>query len=212
MKKEIGLVILILILGNITAYSQEDTKVRLGLKISPTINFNRFQSNVDSISVNNSENSFKYLFGLFTDFRMSDNYIFNTGVMYTSRKLNFSATGASGAQYNEEFVIDYIEIPLTLKLLTNEFSIDTRVYAQIGFAFDITVNQTSKNNPELNTDKYSSGDASFYIGAGIDKMLGTTTGLFLGLFYQRGLVDISGKNELITAKNDILGLDFGIKF
>ena len=212
MKKAASFILIVFLVSLASNTFAQDKFVTLGLKISPTLNFNRIESQVDTITINDSPNSAKFLFGLFTDINLSENYIFNTGVMYTSRKLVFSATGDSGTGYNEEFILDYIEIPITVKLLTNEFSIDTRAYAQIGFAFDVTVNQTAKINPELNPNKYSTGDSNFYFGVGVDKMLGTTTGIFLGIFYQRGLIDISGKNDLISAKNDILGLDFGVKF
>jgi len=187
--------------------------VRIGIKASPTITFNRWQSDSDSINIVNSRDDTRFTFGLVADIEFKDNYYFSTGLLYSLRKLTFGAentnTGESDA---EQYSLEYIEIPLTLKLFTNDIGVDSKIYIQPGFTLDFLVNWKGINKNDTRITDLGFFDASFYIGAGFDKKLGVTNSFFIGLFFQRGLVDISTQNPGISVKNDLLGLDLGFLF
>ena len=192
------------------AFSQS---VKLGIKLSPTIIFNRFVSHSDSIAINNTQNDKRFTFGLTADFGLTDNYFFSTGVLYSLRKVTFAAVNLnSGESDTEQYSLEYIELPLTLKLYTNDIGVDSKIYFQPGFTLDFLVNWKGINKNDNRVNGFYFFDSSFYIGAGLEKMLGVTTAFFAGLFYQRGLVDIANKNDDITLKNDLLGLDLGLRF
>lgn len=187
--------------------------VRIGIKASPTITFNRWQSDSDSINIVNSRDDTRFTFGLIADLEFKDNYYFSTGLLYSLRKLTFAAentnTGESDA---EQYSLEYIEIPLTLKLFTNDIGVDSKIYIQPGFTLDFLVNWKGINKNDTRITDLGFFDASFYIGAGFDKKLGVTNSFFVGVFFQRGLVDISTQNPGISVKNDLLGLDLGFLF
>ncbi len=187
--------------------------VRIGIKASPTITFNRWQSDSDSINIVNSRDDTRFTFGLVADIEFKDNYYFSTGLLYSLRKLTFGAentnTGESDA---EQYSLEYIEIPLTLKLFTNDIGVDSKIYVQPGFTLDFLVNWKGINKNDTRLTDLGFFDASFYIGAGFDKKLGVTNSFFVGVFFQRGLVDISTQTPGISVKNDLLGLDLGFLF
>jgi len=187
--------------------------VRIGIKASPTITFNRWESSSDSINIVNSRDDTRFTFGVISDFEFRDNYFFSTGILYSVRKLSFAAentnTGESDA---EQYTLEYIEIPLTLKLFTNNIGVDSKIYVQPGFTLDFLVNWKGINKNDTRITDLGFFDASFYIGAGFDKKLGVTNSFFVGVFFQRGLVDISTKTPGISVRNDLLGLDLGFLF
>ncbi len=209
--KTVSCIVLAFLFGlHAPSFSQS---VRLGVKFSPTITFNRFVSHADSIAIENTRDDKRFTFGLTADFGLSDNYFFSTGALYSLRKVTFAAenlnTGESDA---EQYSLEYIEIPLTLKLYTNNIGVDSKIYVQPGFTLDFLVNWKGINKNDNRVKDFNFFDSSFYFGAGWDKQLGVTTSFFVGLFYQRGLVDIANKNDDITLKNDLLGLDLGLRF
>ncbi len=203
-------IITLLLLTTALAFGQG---VRIGIKASPTITFNRWQSDSDSINIVNSRDDTRFTFGLIADIEFKDNYFFSTGILYSLRKLTFAAentnTGESDA---EQYSLEYIEIPLTLKLFTNDIGVDSKIYVQPGFTLDFLVNWKGINKNDTRITDLGLFDSSFYIGAGFDKKLGVTNSFFVGVFFQRGLVDISTNTEGISVKNDLLGLDLGFRF
>ena len=203
-------IITLLLLTTALAFGQG---VRIGIKASPTITFNRWQSDSDSINIVNSRDDTRFTFGLIADIEFKDNYFFSTGILYSLRKLTFAAentnTGESDA---EQYSLEYIEIPLTLKLFTNDIGVDSKIYVQPGFTLDFLVNWKGINKNDTRITDLGLFDSSFYIGAGFDKKLGVTNSFFVGVFFQRGLIDISTNTEGISVKNDLLGLDLGFRF
>ena len=209
--KTFACIVLTFLLGlHVPAFSQS---VRLGIKFSPTVIFNRFVSHSDSIAIDNKRDDKRFTFGLTADFGLTDNYFFSTGALYSLRKVTFAAVNLnSGESDAEQYSLEYLELPLTLKLYTNDIGVDSKIYFQPGFTMDFLVNWKGINKNDNRVKDFNFFDSSFYIGAGWDKQLGVTTSFFAGLFYQRGLVDIANKNDDITLKNDLLGLDLGLRF
>lgn len=188
-------------------------QVQLGVKASPTITFNRWTSNSDSINIVNSRDDVRFTAGLTADFEIRENYFFNTGLLYSIRKLTFAAENLNTGETDaEQYSLEYIEIPLTLKLFTNDVGVDSKIYFQPGFTLDFLVNWKGINKNDTRITKLNFFDSSFYVGAGYDKKLGVTNSFFVGLFYQRGLVNVANNNPGIDLKNDILGLDLGFRF
>ncbi len=203
------LIVITIIFCQLSVFAQG---VKIGIKASPTITFNRWESSSDSINITNSRDDTLVTFGLIGDFEFKDNYFFSTGLLYSLRKLSFAAeninTGESDA---EQYTLEYIEIPLTLKLYTNNIGVDSKIYVQPGFTLDFLVNWKGINKNDTRITDLGFFDSSFYIGAGFDKKLGVTNSFFVGLFFQRGLVDIS-TTPGISLKNDLLGIDLGFRF
>ena len=192
-------------------YSQGD--IRLSVKIDPTVTFNRFESNSDSIIIENLRDDVRLTFGLAADIGMTESYYFSTGFLYSIRKVSFGAINEQTGETDEEqYSLEYIELPLTLKLFTNDLGVDSKIYFQTGFTLDFLVNWRGINKNDTRIEDLSFFDSSFLVGAGYDKQLGISTAFFIGLFYQRGLVNIANEDSGFSLKNDLLGLDLGLRF
>lgn len=209
--KKFPIVVFLLIAIPFVSYSQTD--LRLSLKMNPTVTYNRYTSKTDTITVENLRDDVRLTFGLAADLGLTESYFFSTGLLYSLRKVSFVALDQiSGETEDEQYQLEYIEIPVTLKLYTNDLGVDSKIYFQTGFTLDFLVNWNGINiNDDLVQD-FSFFDSSFYFGAGYDKQLGVSTAFFVGLFYQRGLVNITKNSPIVTLKNDILGLDLGLRF
>jgi len=210
MKKYSAVLLLILI---IPFKSQAQGDLRLSIKVNPAVTLNRFVSETDSLLIENLRDDVRLTFGLAADIGISESYFFSTGLLYSLRKVSFGAMSVpTGETDEEQYKLEYIELPLTLKLFTNNLGVDSKIYFQTGFTLDFLVNWNGINKNDNRVQEFNFFDSSFYIGAGFDKQLGVTTAFFIGLFYQRGLVDVANNNPEVTLKNDIAGIDLGLRF
>lgn len=206
--KRYSLVLILVFFSVFTSVAQ----VRLGLRASADLIFNRIKNSSDSVTFDNNGVNLRPSFGLIADFPISQNYYFNTGIGYISKRMKFKKTSNSGTA-TSEYIAQYIELPLSLKLYTNEVDLDKRVYFQIGTNMDVKVYDENKKGEEL-VRKFRPFDMTLLLGAGVEIYLGTNTSVLLGLSYQRGLINIignsSGRNDF-SLKNDLFGVDVSLK-
>ena len=221
---------LLALAGASTAFAQ----VEIGLKLSPSITSlrtdgpsgNKFQNGDTKLSLGG---------GLLVDYFFGENYAFSTGLFLTGRGGTFSYTDNSGGVAGQSFTstqklaIQYLELPVTVKLFTNEVAPGTRVYFQVGGALATPVGaringekfykDQGNNNEETKAfDHVFFFDANVLAGAGAEYQLGQSTKIFAGLSYHRGLVDIDRYLQKtrgfkdVAIKNSEVALDLGIKF
>ena len=210
MKKYYAVLLLVFI---IPFKTQAQGDLRLSIKVDPAVTLNRFVSETDSLLIENLRDDVRLTFGLAADVGISESYFFSTGLLYSLRKVSFGAVSvATGETDEEQYKLEYIELPLTLKLFTNDLGVDSKIYFQTGFTLDFLVNWNGINKNDNRVQEFNFFDSSFYVGAGLDKQMGVTTAFFIGLFYQRGLVDVANNNPEVTLKNDIAGIDLGLRF
>ncbi len=205
--------ILLLIIG-ISIYSSSTAQVRIGLRLAPYINTTGVEySGPDSTALTPGSPGFRYSAGPFVDAFFGENYAFSTGLFFSTRKTSVRERTPSG---NVEGVVNlqYIQIPVTLKLFTNEISDDIKLYFQLGGSADVKIAGKVKDN-----NNASDGTRSFNIclvaGAGIEYELGSNTAILLGISYNRGLINtLSEKSarEVANVNHNMIGLDLGIRF
>lgn len=208
-------------------------QVEIGLKVSPSISYLRTDS--PSATAFSSESSkFSFGGGIFMDYFFGENYAFNTGLFLTGKggtvsyneQLNFRP---GTTRVEQKIAIQYLEVPLTVKLFTNEVAPDTRVYFQVGGSLAIPV-QTRINGEKNYIDPYNSNnettagshvfgvDANIIGGVGAEYQLGQSTKFLAGLTYHHGLIDTdryfekSRNFDSVSIKNSIFSLDLGLKF
>ena len=112
--------------------------------------------------------------------------------------------------------LQYIQVPLNLKLKTDEISIDKWLFFQFGLAFEMKVDERGGNLQELYLKEFNFLDIVLDAGMGIEMKLGQNTALFTGLTYYRGLLNTIEPASFLKgdfkAKNDFWGLNLGLKF
>lgn len=206
-------------------------QVEIGLKISPSITSLRAES-TSTNAFGSDGSQFGFGGGLVVDYFFGENYAFSTGLLLTGKGGTISYTdvlpGNRTTVIKQKMTAQYLELPLSVKLFTNEIAPATRLYFQVGGSLNVPIGTRVNDSkfyvdPATNVENKASDyvyffDADALVGAGVEYQLGQSTKVFAGLGYHRGLVDIDHYFERkrdfkdVTIKNSSFGLDLGIKF
>ncbi|WP_258100145.1 PorT family protein [Marinoscillum pacificum] len=216
--------ILLLLVLVVFALNFSNAQSKLGLKFSPAISSNR-TSLVDSLyDVEPYNSPVKFSVGLIYDHEITDTYYFSTGIIFVPKYVGFQVSEEADqptANYTknniEEYRLNYLQIPVSLKLFTNEFQPDARIFFQVGMAPEIKVfSEPSEEDYDL-IEEFKNVDATIIFGTGVEYRAGVNTTLFAGFTYQRGLANVIktetfGFQEELYIRNTLVSLDVGIKF
>jgi hypothetical protein len=204
-------------------------QMEIGIQFSPTISGNRFVAE-DRHNFEKSSNTLRVGVGVVGDYFFSNNYAFSSGLMYRSKgsKISYTYMAESGdgeirsAKETDELTVQYLEVPLTLKLFTNEVAPDVVIYFQVGGALgtkvSAQVDQKKIINGEKTAKRFNIFETSAVLGTGAEMQLGQSTKLFGGVTYLRGLSNIDNyykkqlNDKTLAIKNNGVSIDVGIKF
>ncbi|MEQ9377823.1 MAG: outer membrane beta-barrel protein [Imperialibacter sp.] len=213
MKRIFILSIFCLISG--VAFSQ----VKIGLRFSPSYNINRVSSLSDTLILSPQQATFKMVLGIVTEFAFTDTYSFTTGLAFAPKSVGINFAGENGGSYTnatEEYKIQYLQIPVLLKLYTDDYLPGSRIYFHVGAMIDVKIFDSPENNDYVFIEKFLPVDASAVLGVGTDVELGISTIVFGGLSYNRGLTNMASKTIALDAKpivkSDYFQLELGLKF
>ena len=195
-------------------------KFHFGLKVSPAFSWMK----VDGTDIESDGGRFGMAYGLMTEFAISKNYSFATGVdvSYRSGKL-VGMDPFNGEKFSGIQKLQYVEIPIGLKLKTNEIGYIT-YYGQFGVLPGLLVkskedrNYESESVPDIsgngNQSKFYPINAYLNVGAGIEYNLGGNSAFTVGLRYNNGLIDIykGSDNESLQFRTDGVVMDIGVFF
>lgn len=206
-------VLLALVIGS---FAQKD--FQLGLQFSPNIGWLKpIGNNIEADGA-----KIGYTFGIIGDFNISDNYIFSTGIQlvntgFTLKKPDVQeVTNTQGILENgygstvTDLRLNYIEIPLTLKLRTNEVGY-MKYYGQVGIGLGANYRALSNeqftyvpangnatqpiSNEEVDyNDEINLFRAALIIGAGVEYNLSGNTSLIAGVTFNNGFTNIFSKD------------------
>lgn len=195
---------------------------QLGLRVSPNLNW--IKPNSENLERDGLK--FGFNFGLVGDFNFADNYSFSTGIglanvggkfIKPDIQLNPDGSGTSlHGQTNADVQLKYIEIPLTLKLKTNEIGY-MKYFAQVGFGIgfnydatadeEFTFNSNGVNGGTLSNDGVDYADeinalrASLILGLGGEYNLTGNTSLMLGLSFNNGFTNVFSEDIYAADEN-----------
>lgn len=224
MKKVYALLFLATVVTSV-AHADDDSKsFRFGLKAAPNFGF----IHTDTKELKNDGSQVGFTFGLLGDFIIGGdrNYAFSTGLLLNNvgGKTTFPFNNVN---LNRSTKYQYIELPLTLKLMTNEIGYIT-YYGQIGAdaAFNIaaksdydTFDQTGKLVRMTDEDVMDNTElfrASLIVGAGLQYNFSGNTSLLLGLTYNSGftniLKDVKVGDTELKARQNYIELTVGMYF
>lgn len=223
MKKTI-ILFLALFLSLKLSYSQYNGNFRLGLKAAPSIGWIKPKS--DTIEANGTHLGFS--FGLISEFVLADNYSFATGFDIASigGKSKYTKLKPTKEVYFDDYKLKYLEIPLTLKMKTNQVNA-TSFYGQIGLGlgFNLGARASEKitnidgsivisENKNLDVKKdISFVRASLIIGGGTEIAIMGNTAVLLGFTFNNGFLNMfSNNNNDKNAINNYVALNIGVLF
>jgi len=197
---------------------------RIGINFDPVMSW--FSPNSKTIDGAGAKLGFNGGLMLETTFRQ--NYVFATGIDLTYLGGNLlydnstiitvdkDADTTLLANTTVEYTLQYLSIPLSLKLKTNPIGYIS-YYGQVGLTpqFNISAKATSDNGNKLDNDNVNKEigllNLSFFIGGGIEYDLGGTTALNIGIFYNNGFIDLLADKDYKAALNYV-NLRLGVLF
>ncbi|HET8861108.1 porin family protein [Marivirga sp.] len=190
-------------------------QVRFGFKTAPNISFNRINAETDNTEFSTDGAGLRFQLGPIFDFEFKENHYFSTGLIFTSKRSAFIAdsTGATPERYNEHYNPQYLQIPLTLKLYTEEIGLDKKIYFQFGGTVDFRTNNPGDEEKIVKSFKFM--DLNSLLAIGLEYGIGIKTKVFGGLIYQRGLLNVINENiynDNFNLRNDFIGLELGLTF
>lgn len=192
----------------------EGNKVQLGFTTSPTFGWLTFPSGqTPEIEPDGMRTGFSY--GVLADIPFSDNYYFSTALTVSTLNAKATEPGVSNSIYK----LQYLEVPLTLKLKSIEAD-NRRFYGQFGINTGINIGSKQEimftNSSTPDEDNRDIGDlvnlfrAGLVLGGGAEWKMGENMNLLTGLTYSNGFTDVFDGEA--KAKNSYIALNLGIFF
>jgi hypothetical protein len=215
----------------------QDSRFRLGIRFAPALSTNRITDNneTDNLSFTNNGSGIRFSAGLTGDFYFGKNYSFYTGLWYSVFRsgMAWEGTGASTGFTGENvYNLQYVQVPLALKLFTNEISTDVKLFFILGGTLGVKISEKEKEWSTSIVERaerpqrgkaYSMADLGLLLGTGIEYQMGENTLVFTGINYNRGLLNTSSrKGPAYIDRKDadnffqnglgLISLEFGLKF
>jgi hypothetical protein len=163
-------------------------------------------------------------YGLVVEYFFKPNYGISTGLYGSyeggniSGRKAFSARSVNIKDVNEQYIIQTLSLPISLKLKTNEIKKKFHFYGQVGFTFNFFVSSRANFNDAIAEEsnpnsivsiekeniyrkdnevtrlipKFRSNfaDVRLQVGAGVEYKLNDKTFLLMGFYFNNGLVNI----------------------
>lgn len=208
---------------------EASAQVEIGVKFTPSLTSNRTVAQ-DKYNFDGQGVSGGFGLGVVADYFFGTNYAVTSGLMYNIKgstvKYTYTPDDAIGIsqKIEEDLSLQYLEIPIALKLFTNEIATDTKLYFQAGGSLNtMLAAKVNDKKVDASGDKYTKQfnlfEVDVLVGAGVEYQLGTSTKLFAGVTYHRGLTDVDDsrysrilRDDKVELMNNAFSLDFGIKF
>jgi len=212
------------------AFSQStSSKFRFGVKAQPALAWFRIDA-PNGTDVKSDGLPFGFGYGLITDFGFTDRYSFSTGLEVAYRGgrtlYNYKVTSGSTTTtttIKTKYSLQFVELPLTLKLRTNEIGYMT-YYFQVGVAPGYAIRSRAEikvNDVVIDSKKDVSSDInefnlSMIIGAGAEYNISGSTSLLFGLTFNNGFLDVLDDSPYngaaVKGNSNYLSLTVGILF
>ena len=193
-------------------------QVKLGLKFSPQLSLNQVELISDTLDMENASSTARFSLGLVVDKQFTDTYYFSTGLIIMPKRVGINIipeNGGTTPNTFEAYNLQYLQIPVTLKLYTNEIQPDLSIFFQVGGTLELKVDDRPKDEDYVLIEKFNPLDIGAMLGAGAEYRIGINTILFGGFSYQQGLINVVNEtrdNIDLTIKNSVITLDLGVKF
>lgn len=211
--------------------------VRFGIKLAPNMCWLRS----DTKGIEGDGSRIGYTFGLLTEFPIgaNGNYRFATGVFLNNigGKLKSTAPGTDSTGTATSIVttattsLRYIEVPLTIKMMTNEIGL-IRYYGQLGVSlganvrakqdYETVINAYGTTTSESDTKVDIKDDtdvfkAALVVGAGMEYNIAGNTSLLVGITYNNAFTSANTKDGVAGFDSpkiyaDYLELTLGVFF
>lgn len=150
-----------------------------------------------------------------------DRYAFGTGLWYTIRRMGYSQRAdrsPTASIQTAAFNLQCLQVPLTMKLVSNTLFRTGRSFIQYGGTIDFKLAETAIDYPnnylrqrDGNIDQFTAAGLSLLLAAGYMHRMGPTNDLMITMQYQRSLTNNAIPTNL-WAISQHLGFGIGLTF
>ncbi len=230
--KRVSLSLLFLIFVS-SAFAQDDTGFKLGLKMGLPIGFNSVKSTENGIDASPNGASLRFTIGPIADVVWTERYAFTMGVLFTTKQANYKANFVTipPLLLEEKYGLQYIQLPVGLKLFSDELFENGKGFVNFGVQPEVLVGSKRKsgdytdnnNRPASYITKFSPLDFGMFIGVGVEYKIGNNP-IFAGINYQRSFINVVNKEDsgslpnflsikqnLISIKQNLISFEVGVK-
>lgn len=203
-------------------------QVEIGLKLSPSVTNLRAES-PSNRSFQNEKSKLTIGGGLIVDYFFGQNYAFSTGLQLVGKGGTISFLDPiNDRRYEQKIGVQYLEVPVSVKLFTNDITTDTKLYFQLGGTLGGAIAARIDGNKRYISpttgdeskalDHVITPEIAALLGFGVEYQLGQSTKVLAGLSYHRGLLNVdkyfedNRKFSDVNLKNSEFALDLGLKF
>lgn len=211
-------------------------KFRVGFNLSPAVDF--FQPNTEGVDLDKAKAKFGY--GMMAEYAFTNNYALAFGLEHKMAGASLDFGADADARYfnqsdEEEYRLltrtyryDYVNLPITLKLMTNEIGYFT-YFGQFGVDVSVLVSSKAKDLRQLLTDTVMVGgkvteemfseasdsddfvgrynqsmfiNVKLRIGAGFEWNFSGNTSLVASISYHNGFIDLMRDPDADKIEND----------
>lgn len=209
-------------------YARPTHLIEMGVRFAPGLNINTAEGSGAYAGFQPNGTGVRISVGPTLDyFFFKDRYAFSSGLFYTIKRSGFQMPGnfgvaqtGSGPYKESTYNLQYLQLPVSVKLFANNIAPSMRVYIQTGGLLSLKLAERALE-PDRNglylaesggdRRQYGFGDIDLLLGAGIQYRINPVNAVNIGLSYQRGLLDVARGGQLLS-KNRVVSLDLGFKF
>ncbi|WP_448529018.1 porin family protein [Raineya sp.] len=222
--KKLSLSLLFVVLA-FNLFAQDDTGFKLGLKMGLPIGFNSVKSTENGIEASPNGSSLRFTIGPIADVVWTERYAFTMGLLFTTKQANYKAqvTGLPGV-LEEKYGLQYIQLPVGLKLFTDELFPNGKGFVNFGVQPEVLVGSKRKSGNYVDDQgrsasyitKFSPLDFGMFIGIGVEYKVGNNP-IFAGINYQRSFINVVNKedvgsgNSFLSIKQNLISFEVGVK-
>lgn len=191
-KLVLGIGLFVIAVAGIRA--QQAQSIRLSFVAEPQISWIKS----DIADVESRGNVAGYNFGVVLDRFFAENYAFSTGLTINTNGGKLRYTGEFEQEEGEtqeylqgdvKYKLRYIEVPLGLKLRSNDFR-RTNFYGRFGLTPQVNIEARDDADNTI-SDRIRLFDLGYHLGAGLEYSIGGSNALMFGVVYHNGFTDIT---------------------
>jgi len=207
--------LLLLLFSVIATYNFAQEQI--SIKISPGLSYGRVYTDPDTADFKSDGIALRGKLGAIYDWPIKENYYLSTGGFFVAKQISIKNNTLG---LKEQHEIQYLQMPILLKLYTSEIMLDTRLYVEFGITGAIKINDriTKLEGGQQLVTKLRRWEMGGVIGCGVEYNFSLFTSVFAGISYQPAFSSalLEQRDDSAVPKlfgyADLITIDIGIKF
>lgn len=229
--KKISLLFLFFVWSFALLAQDDDTGFKLGFKIGTPIGFNSVKATENGVDASTNGSSLRFMVGPIADIVWTERYALTTGILFTTKQANHASVipivdgNGNSLDLNvaEKYGLQYIQIPVGLKLFTDELFENGKGFVSFGVQPEVLVGNSRKSGNYLDAQgrsasfikKFNPIDFGMFIGVGVEYKIGNNP-IFGGIGYQRSFINVVNELDIqgpkvLSIKQNLLTIEVGVK-